>query len=278
MITSKTYYGQAGLNYVQSSELSFAKIIVVKREGVQHDKYISGSTTRTFIHTEAEGKISFPTPFGENGEKVFVLFDMPNAPEPVDPPGVCIPVVIPDVTFSDTIVGVSYSKVITLTGTPPFVLSGITKPSWMTITNSGNNITHTGTPDAEGLQLVEYDVTNCSGSTASLNKTFNVYTATTNFYVSNLSTGGVSINSISGIGYVIQTGSLPIGIYSGITGVHGDYTGKILFNISGITFPFSLSLKVNSIDIETIPVIADGDYEFSVQTYLSTDEIIIILS
>jgi hypothetical protein len=63
------------------------------------------------------------------------------------------------------VVGQVYNHVLQLTGTPPFVLSNITKPAWMTITLDNNNstITLSGTPTDAITEDVLFSITNCKG-------------------------------------------------------------------------------------------------------------------
>lgn len=76
--------------------------------------------------------------------------------------------------FPNGQVGVPYSYSITLTGTQPFTLDNITKPTWMTITLLGSIITFDGTPDTEEEDIqVALDITNACG-TVNIDKLFNV--------------------------------------------------------------------------------------------------------
>lgn len=71
----------------------------------------------------------------------------------------------------DGLVGVPYNFVILLLGTAPFVLSDVTKPSWMTANVVGNAIVFGGTPDATGENLeVSFDLANC-GDACFMNNT-----------------------------------------------------------------------------------------------------------
>lgn len=64
------------------------------------------------------------------------------------------------------IVGEPYSYLLPLLGTPPFTITGITKPTWMTIVAGPNNILFGGTPDVEEADTpVEFTINNCSGNT-----------------------------------------------------------------------------------------------------------------
>jgi hypothetical protein len=86
----------------------------------------------------------------------------------------CVPVAIPSFDLIDAYKDVAYSQTLTLTGKQPFVLSAITKPSWMTVTVSGAVVTFSGTPTALATGLeVSFTVTNDCG-TANFDKTVNV--------------------------------------------------------------------------------------------------------
>lgn len=281
MITSKTYNGISGKNYIQNSELAFATIYVVKRSGIQYDQYVSGSANRTYVHDSSAGKILFPISFDpDNPEKVFVIFKTPSvAPEPEIPPGVCVPAgFVGDSTLPDGIVGVAYNKTINLSGTQPFTITPGSKPSWMAITNSADTISHTGTPDVTGNPLVSYNIGSCGSSVLPFSQNITVYGPTANFYVSNLSTAGVVITKVIGLPRTLLTGTFPIHYLSGVTGVHADYTGIVTVFITGIVFPFTLSLYKNAVLLEAITVTTDDSYSFAEQSFLSADQSVIILN
>lgn len=58
-------------------------------------------------------------------------------------------------------VGVPYNHTRIVTGTAPFSIIPVTKPSWMTIAISGGTLSFTGTPDATYNGKVEFIITNC---------------------------------------------------------------------------------------------------------------------
>jgi len=67
----------------------------------------------------------------------------------------------------DAIVGQAYNYTYAVTGTAPFTLSAITKPSWMTIGVSGSNIVLGGTPPSSAAATgvtVAFTVNNCGGN------------------------------------------------------------------------------------------------------------------
>lgn len=276
MIKSETYRGMSGLNYIQDSELAFATIYVVKREGTQHDKFVSGSTNRTYVYNESNGKVSFPTVFTPGDEKVFVLYKTPSGSEPVTPPGVCVPVVIPSFDLPAGIVGVPYSYSFVVSGTTPIYKENVTIPAWVSFVVIDNNVYIVGTPDTATTEALNLDLTNCGGATP-FSKTIEVLPATSTLFISNISSGGVFINSASGFSYVVSTGSFPLAYGTGITGVHGAFTSVITLNITGIIFPQTLSISKNGSLLQSISVTADGNYPFSIQTFLSTDLLEIVL-
>lgn len=278
MIKSETYQGIAGLSYIQDSELAFATIYVVKREGTQYDRYVSGSTNRTYIHDSSLGKVSFPTSFSPGDEKVFVLYKIGSGTEPPVIPGVCVPVAITATTLPDSVVIQPYSHTIYLTGTGPFVVTPVTVPTGMTLSNSGATILLSGTPTIAQTETLEFNVSNCSaGSTANFNQSFEVVNPDVIMNVFNNTVSGVFINSLGGIPYTIQSGSLPIGNGQQLQVIHPDYTGGIGVGISGVVFPYSLKLYRNAVLLETLSVTGSGGYIFADQSYLTSDVIEIIL-
>lgn len=64
------------------------------------------------------------------------------------------------------IVGQPYSYTLPLLGTPPYTISGITKPAWMSIILGGNTVLFGGTPDEIDTNVaVGFSLGNCSGDT-----------------------------------------------------------------------------------------------------------------
>lgn len=277
MIKSKTYNGQAGLNYIQSSDIAFAIIYVVKKEGTQHDKYISGSTDRTYIYQNSLGRINFPTAFAAGGEKVFVIFKTTTGTEPENPPGVCVPVEIEDSEMPDAIVNVSYSKAFPLNGSAPYTLNVIQKPSWAIVHISlGGVVTVMGFPDIAGPETLEFSVSNCGGSAPTILHTFTTLANSDNIFISSPSIS--RITSVADIPFVITGGSFPVYLSSSVSGIHNDYTGIISVAVTNIIFPKTLRLIKNGVQLEGIAVSSNGTYPFASQTYLSTDVIQIILN
>lgn len=68
-----------------------------------------------------------------------------------------------------------YTYSFDVTGTAPFNLSAIVKPSWMTIAVNGTTIEFSGTPDVDGTSIpVSFTINNCSGDTANFSDTIDV--------------------------------------------------------------------------------------------------------
>jgi predicted secreted protein len=102
---------------------------------------------------------------------------------PVPPPPACINVVIPgSPTLPDGQTTLPYTASFGITGSPLYVLSNITKPSWMNIqlveSTPGNWIVQiTGTPDATGTDIeVSFDITNCTAGLVHFSDTIDITT------------------------------------------------------------------------------------------------------
>lgn len=276
MIKSRTYNGQAGLNYIQNPDLAFAKIYAVKREGIQYDKYVSGSTNRTYIHNASDGKINFVTAFAPGGEKVFVIYKPVSGTEPETPPGVCVPVAVLPSIMSDAVANEPYSHSFLLTGTRPFSLNVIQKPAWSTVTLSlFGRVTIMGTPDIAGPETLDFTVSNCGGSEP-VTRNFSTLANSNNIFISSNSFS--RITDVTGITYIIMGGAFPVSLVSSVSGIHNDYTGQIFVTVSHIIFPGTLILKKNGVELESKAVPSNGTYDFASQSYLSTDNIQITLN
>lgn len=128
------------------------------------------------------------TPDAE-GTDVAVSFDISNCngantvpfSDTINVSTVCIPVQLLDSPLlPDGNLDVAYNYSISLSGTAPFELVNIVKPSWMTIEVSVSNIVFSGTPDAEGAGVaVSFDVENCTSDTVSFADTIDVTTGAT---------------------------------------------------------------------------------------------------
>lgn len=277
MIKSKSYNTTAGLNYIEAPELTLTTVYVVRRSGLQHDKYISGDANRTYIYQSSIGRISFPVAFND-GERVLVIYEQTSPViEPI--PGVCTNVIIPAISLPDGLVGVPYEQSLMISGSEPFDFSVTSSPSWMVVSISGNIVTMAGTPDAEGTETVQFDISNCDGAgNQTFSESINVIDNTTNFFVSNLAATPAKITKIIPKHWVVQTGSLPIHSLQSLTAAHGGFTESLSVFINGITFPYTLELYKNGSLLQTFPVTTDDQYTFDEQAFLSTDQIVIVLN
>lgn len=267
MIKSRTWNGTAGLNYIQDSELAFATIYSVKREGTGHDYFVSGDNNRKFIHETSTGKILFPFVFNAPGERVFVIYKPAVGTEPTNP--VCVPV-----TFSDSlpngVLNQPYNKTITLSGTQPFTIGNITKPSWMTITNSTNTVTFTGTPDTLGTTPVAVDITNC-GDTLTLSQNIFIMPELVNLFIQNTVPGTVIWN-VFGFPYFLIN-PFPVGPGQTITGSHNGFTAvtQVILSLPFLPFTQFLRLERDGFLVQNIPVTVSGPYNFSSHSFLATE-------
>lgn len=275
-VKSETWFGTAGLNYIQDSELVGATVYAVTREGTVHEPYVSGDTNRKHNFTASTGTISFAIPFAPGGERVYALYKPAGSTDP-DPP-VCDAVIAPvSGSLPAGINGQPYGQILAITGTAPFVITNVTKPAWMTITNSGNAITFSGVANVSGVQDVEFDITNCGG-TVTFTDTVNILPATNTLTIQNLSPGTV-INSITNFNYIATSGLIIPPSMQTTLGIHDVYAGVPTFTVTIGPFPFTLRFFVNSIPIQFISVSSSGTYPFtSVLSYNLSDDILIQLN
>lgn len=95
------------------------------------------------------------------------------------PPPTCVsPSIVSGNTLPDGQVGTAYSHSITVSGSQPFNITNITKPSWLNISIiNGNTVLLDGTPDVSGTGItVSFDINNTCGS-ASISDTIDVAAA-----------------------------------------------------------------------------------------------------
>lgn len=271
MIKSKTY-NIVG-DQIQAPELAYTSIYVVKKDGLQQDRF-GADANRSYVYTPSLGRIIFST----EGEKAFVIY---KETSPVDGPipGVCIPVTIEDSNMQDAVVNVSYSKAFPLNGSSPYVLNVIQKPLWATVEVSlFGVVTVMGFPDVEGPETLEFSVSNCSGgSSDSVVKTFSTLPNADNIFISVPSVSG-RITNVTAISYVITSGSFPVTLVSSVSGIHNDYTGIITVSVASIFFSKTLRLIKNGVQIQSIPVPSNGGYSFTSESYLTADIIQIQLN
>lgn len=276
MIKSKTYYGAEGLNYIEASELVYTTVYLVKRSGIQHDRYISGDSNRTHIYSRPLGRIIFPNTFNSGGENVFVIYKDPSSSD--DPiPGVCVPVSNAGLSPKSGQVDIPYLHSIPLSGTPPYTLSNIDKPDWAAVAPFATYFVRiTGTPTAAGNFAVSFDITNGCGFDSYEGNIY-VRENTDNFFVER-AYYYTTIHSINGIDYTITNGFVPNTGFQNASGYHEAYTGVISVRVIGITFPLTLRLLKNEVEVSTVAVPSNGTYPFSAQSFTVDDQIKIILN
>lgn len=84
---------------------------------------------------------------------------------PTPPPSCVAPFNTGTTVLPDGTVGIPYSAAMTLGGSEPFNLTGVTKPAWMDLNFFGPTLIFSGTPDVDGtVFLVEFDVNNACGA------------------------------------------------------------------------------------------------------------------
>lgn len=154
----------------------------------------------------------------------------------------CVVPTVPDFTLADAAIGIAYHKTITLTGSTPFTLSSLVRPSWMNITVSGTGITFSGTPgsSAAGTGItVSFTASNACGSDNG--------SATIN--VSNESCVAVGISG---------TPALPDAELNVPYSYSFTLTGNTPFTLSNTVKPSWMSIALNTITV-------DGVYEYQVK-------------
>lgn len=145
--------------------------------------------------------------------------------------------------------GTPYSGTLTLSGSAPYSLTIINKPSWMSIAIVGGDVKFTGTPDAYGTNLpVEIKVENCTSDDDTYSTTVSVTcTAPT------IDSDGMG-DAMAGVpynGYVDVNGTLPItlsdiNVPAWVTGVtisgnRVTVTGTPPSVASGVTIAFKIN-------------------------------------
>jgi hypothetical protein len=113
--------------------------------------------------------------------------------------------------LANATVAIPYSQSIAITGTGPFILTGIVKPAWMNIAVVGSNLQFTGTPgfaDQGVDKVVDVTVQGCNGSSVRIYNLIQVNAAGKSMYVINDT--GASLTLITDLGtYVLpMSGSI----------------------------------------------------------------------
>lgn len=277
MITSRTYNMAAGSNFIEASELALTTIYEVKREGLQHDLFFTGSITgRTYAYTSSLGRISFPNAAAFLGEKVWVLYKSNTSTGPITP--ACVAVGITSTDLPNTTLGTPYAVFVPLTGSAPFTLSNVVKPAWLNIVIFGPVVQLTGFSNVLGIANVSFDVVNCGGASASFSDSFQVLQPNPNFTIQNQVPGAL-IQSLTNLNFVAQSGLIYPPPFQTLTGVHGAYAGIPTMSVTVGPFPFTLRFFINSIPIQNIPVSVNGIYPFTLVTsYALSDDLLIQLT
>ena len=86
----------------------------------------------------------------------------------------CEPVETAGITLPAGVVGVPWHGVAIFTGDTPMELAVAGAPAWATITAFANYVTITGTPTGSATHVISVAATNCNGSVAVQQGTFNV--------------------------------------------------------------------------------------------------------
>ena len=118
----------------------------------------------------------------EAGNDIEVSFDIENCggifpfDETVDITEECVAAAIVPSDLPDATGGSPYSAIVNLTGTAPFGISAITKPSWMTINLVGSQVILGGTPPdaAEDDVEVSFTIDNCAETPQNFSQTIDV--------------------------------------------------------------------------------------------------------
>jgi hypothetical protein len=86
--------------------------------------------------------------------------------------------------------------------------------------------------------------------------------------------GGTQISGVTGIVGFTPTPSFPLSTGGTITGTHSGYTGTIAVTFTGTpAINGNVTLEVNGVIVQCIPVSAAGTFTFNSRTYASTDVI-----
>ena len=134
-----------------------------------------GSTTIEDIEP-GEYEISV-TPYCEVGEDTLAGTGDTTSLTVPNPEEECVAVGFTDFTFDAAHVNTGYSKSVVLTGTPPFAIDNVTKPTWMNISIVGSNLLFSGTPfvGSEGNGIDVYvKLSNCTSDIVEITKEISV--------------------------------------------------------------------------------------------------------
>jgi hypothetical protein len=159
-------------------------------------------------------------------------------------------------------VNVAYNQTINLGGTGPFVLTGITKPDWMSIQIIGNDVIIGGIPDAEGTNItVAFTVENCAG-------------AGSQAFSDQIDIGPAPCIAVS----FTQDAELPPATEDEAYEHIINLSGTAPFSLSGITKPAWMTIAIvgSTVEITGTPTTGDVDEDvpvaFTVENCTSDDQ------
>lgn len=188
-----------------------------------HEAVASFTTGQDADGTQYEGFI-----YGDcGGGDLGIAIPWETAEDSASGSASCMPVSFGEDTIPNATVGVEYDVDLTLSGTPPFSLGSVTKPSWMTITVFGSEVHLGGTPDAAGIdEQVSINATNCDGiNTDIFSYTIEVIAEDGLGIISNDNCGGSNarIDNVQWNGFdpLTVTGDFPVLTGEEITVSHG---------------------------------------------------------
>lgn len=181
----------------------------------------------------------------------------------------------------DAVELVPYNYVLNLTGTAPFNVTNIVKPSWMSIAVVGSTVEITGTPgvsDSGTGITVSFDLDNCSGgNTDSYSDVIDVFNAVANgaFTITNDASGMNFIKNVfpnNPAFYTISTGTIPTLAGTSAVGVLTDGIATAISVFVIISSPlYAIQLIKNGVLQEQVDVPGSGTYSFAAVSFLVTD-------
>jgi hypothetical protein len=144
--------------------------------------------------------------------------------------------------YPQPVLGQAWSAFIGLTGTNPFTIDSVIKPSWLTITPVTNGIELTGTPNLSGPFVVGFNILNCAGAPGALTY-YESFTVSSNINITGY--GGPFSNGLS-----FQTGQIlaapgtlvTINIFAGGGGPIPPHTYTLTVTITGATLSNPLTV------------------------------------
>jgi len=178
----------------------------------------------------------------------------------------------------DATAGVAYAYDIEVSGSVPFTLSNITKPSWMTVEANGSFIKHYGTP-AEGDVgediEVSYTISNCGEAEIDIDQTIDVIEpAPQGSILFTNSVSGASMNNVFPFFYSLENGNFPIANGGSANGIiNDDFEGVVTVQVTLISGSASIHILLNGDLVDIIPVSGSGFYDSTSHTFAVGDEV-----